>query len=150
MEYSLDGAPDEPDTSDWNAICAPGPEAFFEKLFHEVGGFGLPASVVTSDNQDDPVRRVKTGWRGDKTLGAEITVVECPETSDFPVYCSWETHGLPGMTVKWDYALEYAGQLGHVAFRHRRLQCAFEGAADQERFSRIWHAVFGKMPRFAP
>jgi len=146
-----EGAPDEPDTGDWDAICAtPSPDAFFATLFHEVAGFGLPAAVITSENNEDPVRRILTGWRGTKELGAEITEVTCPETTDLPAYCYWETHGLPGMQVKWDYALEYAGQLGHVAFRHLRLECTFDSEADAERFREIWRRVIGKEPVFEP
>jgi hypothetical protein len=144
------GSPDEPDTGDWDAICdAPGPQAFFETLFREVAGFGLPAPVITSDTEDD-IRRVQTGWRGTSTLGAEITQVDCTETTDLPVVCSWKTHGLPGMTVHWDYALEYAGQLGHTAFRHRRLECTFEGPAGPPRFAEVWRMVFGREPVFEP
>ena len=65
-----------------------------------------------------------------------------------PVYCTWETYGLPGMKIKWQYALEYAGQLGHVAFRHIQLECMFESPSDQERFSAIWSRVIGKDPQF--
>ena len=36
------GAPDEPDTGDWDAICAtPGPRTLFATLFYEIAG-GLP------------------------------------------------------------------------------------------------------------
>jgi hypothetical protein len=142
------GAPDEPDTGDWNAICAtPSIRGFFEILFHEVAGFSLPAEVVTSDTEDD-VRRTQTGWRGSRELGAEIKVVSCTETTDLPTYCWWETYGLPGMKIKWNYSLEYAGQLGHVAFRHGALDCEFAMAVDQQRFAGIWKKAIGKEPVF--
>ncbi|HXZ29458.1 MAG TPA: hypothetical protein VEG08_15795 [Terriglobales bacterium] len=144
------GAPDEPGTGDWNALCeAPGPQRFLETLFHEVAAFGLPAPVVGGGSEDG-VRRVQTGWRGTPALGAEITQMDCPETTDLPVVCSWRTHGLPGMEVRWEYALEYAGQLGHTAFRHRQLECTFESEADRERFAGIWRRVFGREPVFEP
>ncbi len=142
------GAPDEPDTSDWNAICAtPSPSGFFAALFHEVAGLGLPEAVITGEQEDD-VRRIQTGWRGSQALGAEIVQISCTETSDLPTHCTWETHGLPGMKVKWAYDLEYAGQLGHVAFRHGRLECEFDGADDERRFAEIWRKVIGKEPIF--
>ena len=145
-----DGAPDAPDTGDWDAICAtPRIGDFFAILFKEVADFDLPAPVIESDG-GDAVQRVRIGRRGSETLGAEITVVDCPETSAFPVYCTWETFGLPGMKVKWEYALEKAGQLGHVAYRHRRLECTFDGPADQQRFSEIWRRHIGKAPTFEP
>ncbi len=115
-----DGAPDEPDTSDWDAICAtPRIDDFFVILFKEVADFKLPDPVIESDIEDS-VQHIRVGWRGSKALGAEVTVVNCTETSAFPVYCDWETFGLPGMKVRWEYALEKAGQLGHVAYRHRK------------------------------
>jgi hypothetical protein len=82
-----DGAPDEPDTSDWDAICAtPRIDEFFALLFKEVAGFNLPDPVIEYDNKDS-VQHVLIGWRGSKALGAEVTVVNCLETSAFPVYC---------------------------------------------------------------
>ena len=145
-----DGAPDEPDTGNWDAICAtPRIGDFFVILFKELAAFDLPEPVIVSDI-DDPIRHVRTGCRGSKDLGAEVTVVDCPETSDFPMYCDWETFGLPGMKVKWQYALEKAGQLGHVAYRHRKLECTFDGEASQQRFAEIWRRVIGKTPLFEP
>src|ERR1700730_4762591 len=145
-----DGAPDEPHTGDWDAICAtPRIGDFFAILFNEVADFNLPDPVVESDNKD-LVRHVRVGWRGSKALGAEVTVVNCTESSTFPVYCDWETFGLPGMKVRWEDALEKAGQLGHVAYRHRKLECTFDGWADQQRFAEIWRRHIGKTPVFEP
>lgn len=143
-----DGAPDAPDTGDWDAICStPSPDGFFSQLFREVSGAGLPEAKVVSDEADD-THRLQIDWRGSPELGTEIRVVTCTETSDFPVYCTWETHGLPGMQVKWNYALEYAGQLGHTAFRHVNLECTFDGPGDQQRFVAVWRTVIGKEPQF--
>jgi len=114
-----------------------------------VADFTLPAPVSESDTEDS-VRHVRVGWRVSKVLGAEITVVNCTETSAFPVYRDWETFGLPGMKVKWEYALEKAGQLGHVAYRHGKLECTFESPDDQQRFAEIWRRHIGKMPVFEP
>src|SRR5271169_2408141 len=145
-----DGAPDEPDTGDWDAICAtPRIGDFFALLFKEVAGFDLPAPVIESD-QEDSVRHVRVGWHGDQAFGAGVMVVNCTETSAFPVYCNWETFGLPGMKVRWDYALEKAGQLGHVAYHHHKLECTFGTPADQLRFAQIWRPHIGKMPVFEP
>jgi hypothetical protein len=144
------GAPDEHSTGDWNAICAtPSISGFFEILFHEVAGISLSGEVIASDTEDD-IRRTQTGWRGSGELGVEIKVVSCTETTDLPTYCWWETHGLPGMKIKWEYQLEYAGQLGHVAFRHGALDCEFATAADQQRFAAIWKQEIGKEPVFEP
>ena len=144
------GAPDEPDTSDWDAICAtPRIEDFFAILFKEVADFNLPAPAMESD-EEDSVRHIRVGWYGSKALGAKVTVVSCTETSAFPVYCDWETFGLPGMKLRWEYALEKAGQLGHVAFRHGQLECAFRSPADQQRFVDIWRQHIGKTPVFEP
>src|SRR5437660_1561622 len=143
-----DGAPDAPDTGDWDAICAtPSPDTFFSHLFREVAGSGLPEAKVVSDEADD-IHQVQIGWRGSPELGTQIKVVTCTETTDFPVYCTWETYGLPGMKIKWHYALEHAGQLGHVAFRHINLECAFEGPSQQQRFAAVWRTIIGKEPHF--
>lgn len=90
--------------------------------------------MIEYDNRDS-VQHALIGWRGSKALGAEVTVVNCLETSAFPAYCDWETFGLPGMKVTWEYALEKAGQLGHVAYRHRKLECTFERSSDRQRFA---------------
>lgn len=143
------GAPDEPD-DDLDAICAaPHPDVFFAVLFKEVAGVSLPDTAVTSETEDD-IRRVRTGWGGDAALGLEVTVVECTETTAFPTYVYYETHGLPGMTVKWNYELHYKGQLGHVVYRHGIVECTFEGTADQARFAEVWRRIVGKEPAFAP
>ena len=145
-----DGAPDEPETGDWDAICAtPRIEAFFAILFKEIADFSLPNLVIESDTED-LVQHVRVGWCGSEVLGAKVTVVNCTETTAFPVYCDWETFGLPGMKVRWEYALEKAGQLGHVAYRHRKLECTFEKSTDQQRFTEIWRRHVGKAPVFEP
>jgi hypothetical protein len=52
------------------------------------------------------------------------------------------------MKVTWEYALEKAGQLGHVAYRHRKLECTFERSSDRQRFAEIWRRHTGKTPVF--
>ena len=142
------GAPDPPDTGDWDAICStPSPETLFSQLFREVANFSLPEAKVVSE-EEDTVQRIQTGWCGNPELGLQITVVTCTETTDLPVYCTWETFGLPGMKLTWKYVLEYAGQLGHVAFRHIELHCMFEGPSEQQSFSTVWRRVIGKEPQF--
>jgi hypothetical protein len=145
-----EGGLHEPDRDDWNDVCATvGPQKFFEALFHEVGGLGLPAAEITDESEDD-IQRLRKGKRGTEVMGARIEERECTETSDFPTYCRWETYGLPGMSVTWRYALEHAGQLGHVVFRHGELLADFEGPAALERFNEVWRRVFGVVPTFEP
>lgn len=145
-----EGGLQEPDSSDWDDICATvSPDTFFETLFREVGGLGLPAAEITDESEDD-IQRVRKGRRGTEVVGARIEQRECTDTSDLPIYCRWETYGLPGMTVTWRHALEHAGQLGHVAFRHVELLADFEGPAGRERFSEVWRGVFGVAPIFEP
>jgi hypothetical protein len=142
-----EGRPHEPDSSDWDDICASvGPDTFFQMLFHEVGGLGLAAAEITDETEDD-IQRVRKGKRGTEVIGARIEQREC---TDLPTYCRWETYGLPGMTVTWRYALEYAGQLGHVAFRPVELLADFVGQEALERFSEVWRRVFGVAPTFEP
>jgi hypothetical protein len=47
-------------------------------------------------------------------------------------------------------SLHAVGQLGHVAYRHRKLECSFDGLADQQRFTDIWRPHIGKTPAFEP
>ena len=143
------GAPDEPDTGDWDAICAtPGPRWLFAALFRELAA-GLPEPSPAEVSEDE-THRVHTFWFGSAAYGIQVKETESPETTVFPMYCTWETFGLPGMKVIWNYSLEYAGQLGYVAFRHGKLVCNFNSAADQRRFAEIWQRVVGKTPKFDP
>jgi len=105
----------------------------------------LAAAEITGETEDD-IQRVRKGRRGTEVIGARIEQRECTETSDLLTYCRWETYGLLGMTVTWRYALDYAGQLGHVAFRHVELLADFEDPAALERFNEVWRSVFGIVP----
>ena len=143
------GAPDEPD-DDLDAIGkGPHPEVFFAVLFKEVANAPLPTRGAFSDN-NDPIRRVQTAWNGDADFGLDVTQAECPETTALPVYMRYETYGLPGMKVKWEYSLQYKGQLGHVIYRNGSLECTFDGEADVKRFTTIWRRIIGKEPVFEP
>ncbi len=54
------GAPDEPDTGDWDAICStPGPRQIFAALFEELSSVGMPARTTTevSENETHRVHR---------------------------------------------------------------------------------------------
>ena len=143
------GMPDEPDTSDWDALCAaPGPHQVFQALFAELAG-GMPERSPVESSEDD-IRRVHTIWFGDTTLGIEVTESESVETTAFMMSCRWETFGLPGVKAAWRYALDRAGQLGYCAFRHRELVCTFDTNADEQRFCDIWQRIIGKAPGFEP
>ncbi len=143
----ISGTPDEPDTGDWDAICAtPGPKNLFAALFLELAA-GLPARSPAEVSEDD-THRVHVIWFGNDAFGVLVTETASAETTAFPMSCTWETFGLPGMKVIWSYSLEHAGQLGYTAFRHGRLLCDFESAADERRFADIWQRVIGKAPEF--
>jgi hypothetical protein len=145
-----DGMPDEPDTGDWDAICKqPSIEGFFATLFRDVAHKALPGLCDQTVEEDDEAR-VRTGCYGDSNFGVDVKTVQILESTMFDLRCRWETHGLPGMTVIWDYSLEYAGQLGHTAYRHTKLECRFDSDADQKKFAQVWLKAIGKAPRFAP
>ena len=143
------GAPEEPDASDWDAVCAtPGPKRLFEALFHELtSGLLTPSPATISE---DGTQRIHTVWFGDDTFGIRVTETESSETTAFPMRCAWETFGLPGMKVTWNYSLERAGQLGYAAFRHGSLVCQFGSAADEQRLAAIWQRIIGTTPIFEP
>ncbi len=120
------GAPDEPDTRDWNAICStPGPRQIFAALFEDLAPEGMPERTTTEVSEDE-THRLHTIWLGTNVLGVKVTEVESPETTAFPMYCTWETFGLKGTKVIWKYSLEKAGQLGYSAFRNGNLKCSFD------------------------
>jgi hypothetical protein len=148
--YMIEGMPDEPGTGDWDAIGAsPSIEEFFCTLFLDVTHKPLPDLTSNVEREEDETR-VRTGWYGSQAFGAEVEVVQILESSTFAVRCRWETHGLPGMKLTWQYALDYAGQLGHVAYRHRRLVCRFDNEAVRNQFALVWQKAMGKTPVFAP
>jgi len=144
----VSGGPNEPDTGDWNALCgeSPGPHALVPALFGELAG-GLPERAPTETSESDS-HRVHTIWFGDDKFGVKVTEIESPETTAFPMSCTWETFGLPGIKLTWTFNLEYAGQLGYCAFRHQALVCRFDAPADEQRLSAIWQRVIGKTPSF--
>lgn len=142
------GAPDEPDTGDWDAICStPGPRQIFAALFEDLAPDGMPERTMTEVSEDE-THRLHMIWLGTNVLGVKVTEVESPETTAFPMYCTWETFGLKGTKVIWKYSLEKAGQLGYSAFRNGILKCSFDAPADQQRFTEIWQRTIGKVPVF--
>jgi hypothetical protein len=67
-----EGGLHEPSSSDWDDICVTvGPQTFFETLFREVGGLGLPAAEIADESEDD-IQRVRKGKRGTEVMGARI------------------------------------------------------------------------------
>jgi hypothetical protein len=169
----IEGAPDEPDTGDRDALCStPGPNQFIETLFVEVASFALPRAMPIRPTgvgatwtrvkqvvlsrlghavPDQSADIVTHRWRrGSEARGVDIWERECTETTAFPMDCYWETHGLPGMDVRWNFSLEHAGQLGFAAYRHGRLICVFDDPTDQYRFAEVRRNDFGRTPRFGP
>lgn len=144
------GAPDEPDTGDWDAICStPGPNRFFAALFPALTGEPMPAEVSNESSEDD-ITNVHTIWCGSEALGARVIEIECTETTAFMMHSRWETFGLPGVKALWQFSLDRAGQLGYCAFRHGSLECTFDSPAAQTRFTEVWRKVFDREPQFEP
>ncbi len=142
------GAPDEPYSGDWDAICStPGPRQVFAALFEELAPDGMLART-TAEATEDETHRLHTIWLGTNALGVKVTEVESSETTAFLMYCIWETFGLKGMKVIWKYSPEKAGQLGYSAFRNGALKCSFDSPVDQQRFTEIRRRTIGKIPVF--
>lgn len=143
------GIPPEPDTSDWDAVCAgPHVERFLAALLRELAGVEWGAAQITREVEDDEWR-LQEAWHGSETCMFEVRVHTCRATSDIPVACVWRTRGVPGMELLWEYGLEKAGQLGHCAYRHGRLKCRFEDAAAQMAFENAWRQVIGTQPHWS-
>ncbi|MDQ7778208.1 MAG: hypothetical protein RDV41_00670 [Planctomycetota bacterium] len=157
----VNGKPDEPDTSDWDALCnTPGPPSFLRELFNEFLPAGTAeATVLTEEKADDEVR-IARGYAGSPQAGYRWEETTCLETSMIPVSVKYETYGLPGLELQWSFSLDHAGQLGHCAFRHGALRVGIERQAGHRgeipsesaardplnRFMRVWRKVFGRDP----
>jgi hypothetical protein len=143
----VSGAPDEPATGDWDALGdTPGPHRLFEALFRELAA-GLP-DQASHETRTDDTDRVHDIWLGSAALGVRVTETESVESTMFPMSCRWETFGLPGMKLIWDYKLDHAGQLGYAAFRHVKLVCRFDRPADARRLAEVWQRVYARAPEF--
>lgn len=145
-----EGLPDEPDPSDVDALCAvPGPGSFFERLFGTLAGVSVHKStaVIESSTKDDDWA-ISKGYCGKKDVGLRFQELRCLETSDVAMRCTWETYGLPGIQVRWEFFLEKAGQLGFAAFRHKTLHVDFQDERDRAAFADIWQQVFNRAPVF--
>ena len=145
-----EGLPDEPDASDADAICTvPGPRTFFDRLFASLAEPGVDRSnlVIESSTRDDEWEITK-GYRGRRDVGLRFSEVRCTETSSVNMRCFWETYGLPGVQVRWEFFLEKAGQLGFAAFHHQTLEVNFRDDTAQALFVEIWEQVFNRTPVF--
>ncbi|MDE2134569.1 MAG: hypothetical protein KGJ49_08215 [Alphaproteobacteria bacterium] len=142
------GAPDEPDTGDWDAICAtPGPQQVIAAAYRAFTGEPLPGKTSVSPEEDD-VHRVHTIWLGTPQRGVKVTEIESVESSAFPMTCIWESHGWPGIGLVWQYKLEKAGQLGYSAFRHVNLEASCQAEHDVLKFAEVYEQVIGRKPAF--
>jgi hypothetical protein len=144
-----EGLPDEPDAFDVDAVCTvPGPGTLFDRLFASLAN---PVDrfnpVVESSTRDDEWEITK-GYCGGKDVGLRFSEVRCTETSSVDLRCLWETYGLPGVQVRWEFFLEKAGQLGFAAFHHQTLEVSFRDATAQALFVEIWEQVFNRTPVF--
>jgi hypothetical protein len=144
------GLPDEPDTSDVDALCGGrGPGSFFDRLFASLADARVDRSnpVIESSTQDDDWEHTK-GFCGRKDIGLRFEELRHRETSSVNMRLAWETYGLPGVQVRWEFDLEKAGQLGFAAFRHKTLQVSFRDDTAQALFVEIWEQVFNRTPVF--
>jgi hypothetical protein len=113
----VSGAPDEPRSGDWEALCdTPGPSSLIDALFRELAAGtprrlsrmtrrwsallfakpvpGLPGQSSAAVSEDD-THRVHTIWLGGETFGVRVTETESVVSTMFPMYCRWETFGYP-------------------------------------------------------
>lgn len=146
------GLPEEPDTSDWDALCStPGPRSFLARLLEDRCGVdaGKATATVTSGVRYGDTE-VSEGFAGTADAGYRFSEARSLESSMFDVRLTWTTYGVPGIDVQWSFSLEKAGQLGHCAFRNGTLRVRLENDAARATFVRLWHEVFARMPVFSP
>jgi hypothetical protein len=147
----VEGTPDEPDAWNWEEIASfPTPLDFLNELFASLCNVDTRKGRTTEKTKIPGDTRVVRGFQGSERVGFRWVEEECLETSMFPVRVEHETYGLPGMEVRWRYRREYAGQLGHAAFRHDCVTARFDNEEAMTQFQGIWRAVFGKTPVFQP
>jgi hypothetical protein len=148
----VEGTSDEPSSSDWEEIASyPTPREFFYELFMEVCDIDVrKEGRVTKEIHIPGEERIIRGFQGTEGVGFHWAEEECLETSMIPVHVRCETYGLPGMEIRWYYYREYAGQLGHAAFRNGSLTARFDNEEALAQFEGIWFRVFGKNPVFQP
>lgn len=141
----VEGIPDEPDPRDWEEIASfPTPLDFFNELFVSLCNIDTRKGRITEETKIPGDMRIVRGFQGAESVGFQWVEEECLETSMFPVHVEYDTYGLPSMEIRWRYRREYAGQLGHVAFRHSSLMARFDNEEALAQFQTIWCTVFGK------
>lgn len=117
-------------------------------LFRELAAVDVTNLEVTGRQITPGEERTLEGYCGTEEVGYSWSEVECLETSSVPVQRRLGTHGLPGVKLQWSYVLDHAGQLGHCAFRHRRMRVAFADEEAKAPFVRIWRDVYSVEPVF--
>ena len=145
----VDGVPPGPRNSDLDEIASvPGPVDFLKRLFTDLCGTSALPTHITEERVVPRDERVATGFCGTSEVGYRWVETECLETSTIPYRVFVETHGLPGVEVRWHYCLDHAGQAGHAAFRHESLKARFVDTAAERRFGEVWQRVFNTVPRW--
>ena len=145
----VSGMPDEPAHSDVDGICSsPGPTSFFKEFWPTLFGSVLPPFKMLEEQRTDDNLRIRAR-SGTPDVGLEWLEEKSLESSLFSIGIEITTHGLPSMKMHWKFELEYAGQLGHAAFRHVSLSVHFENENALNQFHSTWLKVFGRNPRFA-
>lgn len=146
----VEGLPNEPDADDENTVCGlPGPGSFFDMLFASLANSSVDRSAPIIENlTHDDYWEITKGFCGQEDIGLRFEELRSRETSAIDMRCVWETYGLPGLQVRWEFFLRKAGQFGFAAFRHKTLRVNFRDHAAQALFVEIWQKVFSTTPVF--
>ncbi len=145
----VSGHPREPDDLD-GVASSPGPAAFFDTLFAELVGRPLGPAVIEHEEEVSGAERTVRGRRGDEAAGIRFTEWTCLETSAIPMRCTWQSYGLPGIEVCWEFSLESVNVAGPCGFRHGRLRVGCSDAAARWTVEEVWALVFHEPPGFRP
>lgn len=141
------GLPDEPDDLD-EVAKFPGPTRFLNALFEALLGRTLGPAVV--EREDEVPREVRTaeGRCGDERAGLRFAERTCLETSSIPMHCVWESYGLPGVELRWEFALDKVNVAGFCGFRNRTLRVRFPDEPARRVFEQVWEKVFARRAVF--
>ena len=147
------GFPPEPGTG-WEELAAtPGPLSLLDAVFAEFARVNVNDMARREEDaaaHEGDGRQTRVFIFEKDGAGYRIEESRSLETSALPAECTLETYGLQELTIHWTYALEQAGQLGHVAYRHGRFEAQCGTAAARGRLEDIWQRVYGHPPAFSP
>ena len=121
-------------------------DRFLQELFLSALGVDVSSSQPTGEDENPGLERSVRGLNGTESAGYRWTERTCLETTALPMQITLQTHGLPDMQVRWEYALQHDGQAGYSRFQSGTVRVQFATAEAQSLFRSVWRKQFGTEP----